>query len=63
MTWFLVVIFQITLILLGIVITAMSYELPFVIPTTLPPNNTPSIPLDNLPEISDNRPIDDEDWE
>jgi hypothetical protein len=54
MTWFLVVIFQILLILLGIVITAMSYELPFVIPTTLPPNNTP---LDNLPIIRHNRPI------
>ena len=54
MTWFLVVIFQITLILLGIVITAMSYELPFIIPTTLPPNNTP---LDNLPKIDDNPTI------
>ena len=57
MTWFLVVIFQILLILLGVVITAMSYELPKV----LYQNNTPPVPLDNLPEIGDNPPIEFDD--
>ena len=53
MTWFLVVIFQLLLILLGVVIVATSYELPQV----LYPNNTPPVPLDKPTEIDDNPPI------
>lgn len=61
MTWFLVVIFQIILILLSIVIVALSYELPSV----LYPDNTTNPPLDNPADSSDNKSIeiDGEDYE
>jgi hypothetical protein len=51
MTLFLVVIFQILLILIGIVIVSMSYEIPksVVIPQQQP--------LDNPPNIGDNNSI------
>lgn len=55
MTWFLVVIFEILLILLSIVIVALSYELPQV----LYPDNTTNPPLDNPADSSDNKPIDE----
>lgn len=55
MTWFLVVIFQIILILISLVIVASSYELPQV----LYPRNT-NKPLDNPPNIGDNIPIEDD---
>ena len=57
MTLFLVVIFQILLILIGIVIVAMSYELPQV----LYPNNTIDLPLDNPTVSSDNSSIEIDD--
>jgi hypothetical protein len=53
MIWFLVAISEILLILLGIVIVAMSYELPQV----LYPNNTTNPPLDNPTVSSDNNSI------
>ncbi len=53
MTWFLVVIFEILLILLSIVIVAISYELPQV----LYPDNTTNPPLDNPTDSDDNRTI------
>lgn len=53
MTWFVVVIFQIILILLSIVIVALSYELPQV----LYPSNTTNPPLDNPTVSSDNNSI------
>lgn len=51
MTLFLVVIFQILLILIGVVIVSTSYEIPksVVIPQQLP--------LDNPPNIGDNNSI------
>ena len=61
MTWFVVIIFQLILILLGIVIVALSYELPQV----LYPDNTTNPPLDNPTDSDDNRTIeiDGEDYE
>jgi len=57
MIWFLVAISEILLILLGIVIVAMSYELPQV----LYPNNTTNLPLDNPTVSSDNNSIEIDD--
>ena len=51
MTLFLVVIFQILLILIGIVIVSMSYEIPKSV--VIPQQH----PLDNPPNIGDNNSI------
>ena len=51
MTLFLVVIFQILLILIGVVIVSMSYEIPKSVVIPQQP------PLDNPPNIGDNSSI------
>ena len=51
MTWFLVVISEILLILIGVAIVAMSYELPQLVVKPQQP------PLDNPTEIDDNKNI------
>jgi hypothetical protein len=51
MTWFLVVISEILLILIGVAIVAMSYELPQLVVKPQQP------PLDNPSDSSDNNSI------
>jgi len=56
MIWFIVIICEILLILVGVVIVLLSAEIPTPIHPVVKPHQ---IPLDNLTDSNDNRPIDD----
>lgn len=62
MTWFIVILCEIILILIGVVIVLLSAELPPPIHPVVKSHQLPE-PLDNPTDSSDNKPIDEEDWE
>jgi len=60
MTWFIVIMGEI--ILIGVVIVLLSAELPPSLHSVVKSHQLPE-PLDNPTDSSDNKSIDDEDWE